>query len=372
VYEIENPIGARENSIRGYKENMPGYPLANESRGIYHKFTFGNAEIFALDLRAQKSPALEPFKLNSSTNKWEFNPPEGHTIIGRDESVGEGESQLDWFLNALRNSTADWKFIMSSVPFNIGQKAALDMGIQLQDFAVPIEGAPEGTTAIAASFELADGWSGFPEDSKTILDFIDNNNITNVIVLSGDSHNAAIDDGTNAGLPEIMAGNLDITNSKTITFFESFGIQIWNKGGHGISTEEFNDAFGKVTVFGSDSVKLQLIDEFGTLFADHSVISEKITSVASEKGIYNFHLTQNYPNPFNPLTKIKYTLARSGHVTLKIFDVLGREIITLVNRENSAGSHEVFFDASQFASGTYFYTLSSGKYFESKKMIYLK
>ncbi|MCB0751540.1 MAG: alkaline phosphatase D family protein, partial [Ignavibacteriae bacterium] len=265
--EINNPVGARENSIRGYKENMPGYQLENESRGIHHKFSYGNVDFFALDLRAQKSSALNAFVKNESTNLWEFNPPAGHTIIGRDETVGEGESQLNWFLNSLKNSTAEWKFIMSSVPFNIGQRAALDMGLFLQNVVISIEGAPEGTTAIAASFELADGWSGFPEDSKTILDFIKDNNLKNIIVLSGDQHNSAIDDGANAGLPEIMAGNLDITNSKTVTLFESFGLSIWNKGGHGLTTNEFNDAFGKVTVFGSDSVKLSLIDEFGTLFA---------------------------------------------------------------------------------------------------------
>lgn len=146
--------------------------------------------------------------------------------------MGEGESQLSWFLNGLKESTADWKFIMSFVPFNIGQTAALKIGLLLQNIVVPIEGTPDGTTVIAASFELADGWSGFTDDSETILNFIEVNNIKNVIVLSGDSYNSAIDDGTNAGLPEIIAGNLDIINSKTITLFESFGIAIWNKGGH--------------------------------------------------------------------------------------------------------------------------------------------
>ena len=104
----------------------------------------------------------------------------------------------------------------------------------------------------------------YPNDVDNDLLFIENNNIKNVIVLSGDSHNAAMEDGTNAGLPEIMAGGLDITNSKTVALMQSFGINIWNKGGQGVSTNEFNNAFGKITVFGTDSVKLELIDEFGT------------------------------------------------------------------------------------------------------------
>ena len=392
--EIENPAGARENSIRGYKENMPGYPLENESRGIYHKFRYGNVEVFALDLRAQKSPALEAFRFDEPTSKWVFDPPEGHSIVGRDAAVGEGESQLTWFLNSLKNSTADWKFIMSSVPFNIGQAQALATGMSLQNFQIPVEGAPEGATAIGAAFELADGWSGFPQDAQEILDYIENNNIENVIVLSGDSHNGAIDDGTNAGLPEIMAGNLDITNSKTITLFESFGIKIWNKGGHGITTNEFNDAFGKVSVYGSDSVNLSLIDEFGSLIAHHTVINNSVTSVTENNIISTYELNQNYPNPFNPTTTIKYSVPSSSvmlnsfqHqntetpkqvrgdnaiVSLTVYDILGKEIATLVNEKKSSGNYEVKFDGSELTSGIYFYKLSVGNFIQTKKMILMK
>jgi phosphodiesterase/alkaline phosphatase D-like protein len=375
--EIDNPTGARQNSIRGYKENMPSYPLENESRGIYHKFLYGNVEIFALDLRAQKSSALEIFRFDEVKNTWLFDPPQGHSIIGRDNAIGQGESQLKWFLNGLKNSTADWKFIMSSVPFNIGQFRALSTGLDWQNIVIPIEGAPEGSTAIAASFELADGWSGFPKDTEEILNFITDNNIENVIVLSGDSHNAAIDDGTNAGLPEIMAGNLDITNSRSITLFESFGINIWNKGGHGISTNEFNDAFGKVTVYGSDSVKLSLIDEFGILFADHTVLNTKVTSIVDNNLIPEFQLKQNYPNPFNPTTNIKYSVppVEKGYIPslqLIVYDILGREVATLVNEKQKPGYYEVDWNASELTSGIYFYRLKVGNFLETKKMILLK
>ena len=384
--EIENPVGARENSIRGYKENMPGYPLENESRGIYHKFNYGNVEIFALDLRSQKSKALEAFRYDEADEKWVFDPPEGHSIIGRDNAIGEGESQLAWFLNSLKNSTATWKFIMSSVPFNIGQSKAVNTAMFLQNVPVPIEGAPEGSTAIGAAFELADGWSGFPDDSGEILNFINDNKIENVIVLSGDSHNAAIDDGTNAGLPEIMAGNLDITNSKSVTLFESFNIKIWNKGGHGISTDEFNDAFGKVTVYGADSVNLSLIDEFGTMFAEHTVVNENVTSVETNNIFTDFELQQNYPNPFNPNTTIQYTIpvvernlsSAINNVRLKVYDVLGKEVAILVNEIQNPGNYEVNFDASLLSSGIYFYKFevsspqNENYFIETKKMLLLK
>jgi len=274
-FEFTNPAGARTNSITGYKENMPGYPLANESRGIYHKFTYGNVEIFALDLRAQRSSNLNSINKNTTTGLWEFTPPAGHSILGRDNSPGTGESQLTWFLNQLQSSTAKWKFIMSSVPFNKGQTQGINMGIALQDSILGLSELPPGTRGIFAAMELADKWVGFPEDLDTVLSFVNNNQIKNVIVLSGDSHTAAIDDGTNAGFPEIMAGGLDITNSKLVALLSAFGVQIWNKGGQGISTQLFNNAFGKVEVFGSDSVRLSLIDETGIVFATHTVTNSE-------------------------------------------------------------------------------------------------
>jgi hypothetical protein len=99
--------------------------------------------------------------------------------------------------------------------------------------------------------------------------------------------------------------------------------------------------------------------------------------------VYRFSLEQNYPNPFNPTTVIKYSIPsviairqlsekQSQLVTLKIYDVLGTEIATLVNEEKQAGSYSVSFDASSLASGIYFYKLVSGSFVETKKMILMK
>jgi agmatine/peptidylarginine deiminase len=85
-----------------------------------------------------------------------------------------------------------------------------------------------------------------------------------------------------------------------------------------------------------------------------------------------FKLAQNYPNPFNPGTVIKFQLPISGEVTLKVYDVLGNEIETLVNEYKPAGSYEVEFNASQFASGIYFYKLQAGSFVQTNKMILQK
>jgi hypothetical protein len=85
-----------------------------------------------------------------------------------------------------------------------------------------------------------------------------------------------------------------------------------------------------------------------------------------------YELSQNYPNPFNPTTNFEFRIAESGFVSLKIFDVLGRKVKTLVYEEKSPGQYEITFDASGFASGVYFYRLEAGDFISTKKMILLR
>jgi hypothetical protein len=88
--------------------------------------------------------------------------------------------------------------------------------------------------------------------------------------------------------------------------------------------------------------------------------------------IKNFNLSQNYPNPFNPSTVISFQLSVNGHVTLKVYDVLGREVSALVNEVKQTGRYEVTFDASQYPGGIYFYRLHTGNYIVIKKMLVIK
>ena len=85
-----------------------------------------------------------------------------------------------------------------------------------------------------------------------------------------------------------------------------------------------------------------------------------------------YHLYQNYPNPFNPSTYISYQLPKSDFVTLKVFDVLGREIKTLVNKYQDAGKHSIEFNAATLASGMYIYRIYAGTFNDTKKLLFLK
>jgi len=89
-------------------------------------------------------------------------------------------------------------------------------------------------------------------------------------------------------------------------------------------------------------------------------------------GIETYSLSNNYPNPFNPTTYIKYQIPELSFVTLKVYDVLGNEIATLVNEEKPAGKYEVEFDGAGLPSGIYFYRIQTSSFHETKKMVFMK
>ena len=98
-----------------------------------------------------------------------------------------------------------------------------------------------------------------------------------------------------------------------------------------------------------------------------------VTSVIASKSTPSyFMLEQNFPNPFNPSTIIRYQLLKQSYITLKVYDVLGREVAVLVNEEQSSGSHSAIFNAASLGSGIYFYRLTSGSNAETKKMQFIR
>ncbi|HJY63034.1 MAG TPA: T9SS type A sorting domain-containing protein, partial [Ignavibacteria bacterium] len=88
--------------------------------------------------------------------------------------------------------------------------------------------------------------------------------------------------------------------------------------------------------------------------------------------VKDFSLGQNYPNPFNPTTKIDFAIPKSEHASLRVYDILGREVKVLVNEFLSPGEYEVDFDAKGLSSGMYYYSLRSGDYVSVKKMVLVK
>ncbi len=134
------------------------------------------------------------------------------------------------------------------------------------------------------------------------------------------------------------------------------------------------------TFLGLDSVSVRGLISYGDstfaysyadgLYLVRSTVG--VTSVDHTAQPSTFALLQNYPNPFNPTTEIRYQLSAISKVSLKVYDLLGREVETLVEGEMTAGAHRVTFDASRFASGIYFYRLKAGDFIATKKLVLIK
>jgi hypothetical protein len=105
-----------------------------------------------------------------------------------------------------------------------------------------------------------------------------------------------------------------------------------------------------------------------TAIIDLLVGIKPVTEITPDK----YQLSQNYPNPFNPETNIRYEIPKNGFVKLIVYNILGREVETLVNENQSAGAYEVSFDGSNLSSGPYFYKLQAGDFSETKKMLLIK
>jgi photosystem II stability/assembly factor-like uncharacterized protein len=174
---------------------------------------------------------------------------------------------------------------------------------------------------------------------------------------------------------ELNNSGFEIQRSNDKTDFEKIGFV----PGYGTTTEKhFYSFLDDKTISGKYYYRLKQIDFDGSY--KYSDIIE--TEVNQE---FNYSLEQNYPNPFNPSTKIKFTIPTPpsssplskgrnevGFVTLKVYDVLGNEIATLVNEYKPAGRYETDFNADGLTSGIYFYKLQAGSFVETKKMILIR
>jgi hypothetical protein len=160
------------------------------------------------------------------------------------------------------------------------------------------------------------------------------------------------------------------TNNQGFEILRAINDTEWNKigfvPGYGSTTETkqyyFTDNNIKLSKY---QYKLKQIDYNGN-FNYSPIVEVEIPLV------YKYSLEQNYPNPFNPITTIKYEVPEKNFIMVKVFDVLGNEVLILVNDEKPAGEYDVEFNATGLPSGIYFYQLKAGNFVETKKMILLK
>ena len=180
-----------------------------------------------------------------------------------------------------------------------------------------------------------------------------------------------------------VTGNVYVTGNSSVNGttandyatikYNSYGDSVWIKryNGPGNTGDKAYsiavDVLGNVYVTGSSTGSGTYTD-YATIKYSQSTGIRQISSNIPEE----FSLSQNYPNPFNPVTNLEFGISDLGFVSLKVYDILGKEIITLVNEKLSPGNYKVEFDGRGFTSGVYFYRLNIGEFTDTKRMILIK
>jgi len=219
------------------------------------------------------------------------------------------------------------------------------------------------------------GWSQTSLNNKIVMALAITPNGTNILAGTND---AGVYISSNNGsnwtqiLNVLYVTSIAVDNSNYYVGTADSGVYFSGNGGQ--TWTQKNEGLGDLSV---SSLYLQ---PYGYIYAGttfHSVYRRPLSDFTGLKNPggqipKNFSLSQNYPNPFNPSTNIKFVVPKSSFITITIYDVLGREITTLVNEQLKPGNYSVDWDAGKYASGVYFYKLSAGYFSETKLMVLLK
>lgn len=299
IVETYVPDSVRANVIRGYYQFFPHYGLVDTTEGVFHKFTLGNVEVFFLDTRATATPLSSTLYRDPQSALYSFAPTPDNTVLR--------QIQMDWLLSGLQSSTADWKVICIGNVFNQSEKRYIDFGLNSQLINVP--GLGSGFSLATA---FSNNWSGFPEDSHRLLHFIDSLGLKDIFVLSGQSHNNVVDDGTNAGLPELNASGLSVADrslSQQMQALTLLGLppltdSLWNGGGNGLNGASLENGFGKVEVFGRDSCRLSAVDKTGEVMGSVLLLHSSLGTGLQQADADGPEFTV-FPNPTDDLLRIR-------------------------------------------------------------------
>ncbi|MBS1552774.1 MAG: T9SS type A sorting domain-containing protein [Bacteroidetes bacterium] len=200
-------------------------------------------------------------------------------------------------------------------------------------------------------FIITDASAPLPVELSSFVSMVNGNNVILNWATASETNNSGFD----VERKDLKAGTHDVWN------------KVGNVAGNGTTTNGHSYSFTERNLAsGNYGYRLKQIDLNGN-FHYYNLSNEVSVGVPSE-----FELSQNYPNPFNPSTKISFALPKEGKVSLKIYDMTGKEVMTLVNEVKTAGYYSVSFNASSLSSGMYFYTLSADNYTATKKMMLIK
>lgn len=295
-------------------------------------------------------------------------------IVARDIELKSGNIFVSTKGQGLGRSTDNgdtWAGVSGSIPesnigaFNISNNGTLLIGVK-------------GSNGLYRSTNDGNSWmlTNFPQSKRVYsLTVASNNYIFAGTAEYFDGAYRSTDDGISwtkiSGLPEnseYYFNGLQASDGKI--YIGVIGAGVYCSSNYGDTWQLYNQGFQNLSGFA-------LAEGLGgTIFATTGNGVYKSTGVTTvgndELSLNNFRLEQNFPNPFNPVTSIVYEIDDRQFVSLKIYDVLGNEVASLVGEEQDTGLHSVNFDAAQISSGVYFYRLETGGVSRTKSMILIK
>jgi len=231
------------------------------------------------------------------------------------------------------------------------------------------------TYGVYLSTDNGTTWAQSSLNNQTVRSLaVNGNNIFAGTGIPGNGVYLSTDNGTNwtqTSLNNVYAVSLAVNGNNVFAGTFENGVYVSNN--NGASWIQKNEGFGADRwVFA-----LSILNNYIFAGTNNSVYRRPLGELTGIQPISNevpqqFSLSQNYPNPFNPKTVISYSLIENRFITLKVYDVLGNEVATLVNEKQNGGSYEVEFDGSKFSSGVYYYKLTAGEYSETKEMVLIK
>jgi hypothetical protein len=249
----------------------------------------------------------------------------------------------------------------------------------LQGLAVDIAGRQGSGMTLA--YTLAVNWAGYPVDLNAVLKLKDEG-VKNMIAISGDTHSSVIDDGTNAGIPELNASGMAAGDEAFLNYYidsvvktissQSVKDILWNAGGNGVENMNFSDSYGTIEIFGEDSLRMCVVDELNETLACVTVLKELSNSVVTKMWKSDAAMNLIYPNPAKDIIHVllNETKEYDKNDKIKLYSSNGKLLQEIViNNDIKA---PIAINVGQYSTGSYFVKLEGKNVNESKKIMLLK
>ena len=339
INDNQSPFILEDNTLQVFLDNAESILITNQlGKSLGY---FNNTLITDI-------PNAFPFIVDNGSE----GPPSGYELLNNWYSIQLNNFIADTFGVALFNSNKSFVYERNDAIQAQTDRLFFDGGVSAvnpdaQTKTINLTNLINETTHeklfAVSSLELV-------QNDSVKIENPDSNKLNLISFGSAKDYNIELNYVTGNGVGKFVASDIQLTANTTHTF-----VPDW--------IDLTNSQLDVLVDVGNDGT----IDD--TLHLNNTVGVKDEGNLLSPK---EYQLAQNYPNPFNPNTTIRYSIPQRSNVVLKVYDVLGNEVATLVNEEKDRGVHTINFDATQLASGIYFYRLHAGSFVETKKMILLR